>query len=515
MGQFRGFIQRRGCRPTGAALSADSLTGCDFVTAHVATLACREGSCALGSYQDRGRWRLAWADAISCNMTLIEKRTIAGRYRLERPLARGGMGSVWVARHLTLDVDVAVKFMAPELASSSEAQKRFEREAKASASLRIANAVHVYDYGIEEGTPYLAMELLEGEDLAARLGRQGRLDKAAMSSLVSQVSKALRRAHEIGLVHRDLKPGNLFLARQGAEEVVKILDFGIAKMTGLGVTGPATKTGTLLGSPLYMSPEQIRRSKEVDHRSDLWSLGVIVFECLTGRLPFQGEDLGELLLMICTEEIPLASRIVPELGPEVDRFFARALARDPADRFQSADELAAALAQAMSSVPAALSATEHAPPPAAREGTLSPHGTTLTEPPVQRSRIRRLPAVLAGALTLVLLTALLVRTVTHSDVPAPAPAGSPFATETVEAALPLPSAPLAETQPTTTAAVSSPGARVAVPPAGATVAVPPASATVAPSRPLGPGRFKPPSPPDSKPQPAKGGSRDKDPTRHI
>src|SRR5262249_38052746 len=145
-------------------------------------------------------------------------------------------------------------------------------------------------------------------------------------------------------VHRDLKPANLFLARHGREEMVKVLDFGIAKAVGPALTSSATKTGVLMGSPHYMSPEQVRRSKEVDSRSDLWSPGGTIFQCLTGRAPFAGEDLGDVFVAICSDDIPLPSQFVPELGPEVDRFIARALMRKAEQRFQSAEELAEAFA---------------------------------------------------------------------------------------------------------------------------------------------------------------------------
>ncbi|WP_437538971.1 protein kinase [Sorangium sp. So ce726] len=279
--------------------------------------------------------------------SLVEGSVVAGRYRLERMLARGGMGSIWVARHLQLDATVAVKLMAPEYASSSTARARFEREARAAAQLKIPNVVHVHDYGIEGDTPFLVMELLEGEDLETRLSRERRLSTAATLGILTQVCKALRRAHEMGIVHRDLKPANLFLSRQDEDEIVKILDFGIAKAQGTLLAGNETKTGTLVGSPYFMSPEQVRRSKTLDWRSDLWSVGVIAYRCLTGHLPFPGEEIGEVFVAICTEDAPLASSIVPELGPGVDGFFSRALARDPAHRFQGASELAEALGAAV------------------------------------------------------------------------------------------------------------------------------------------------------------------------
>ncbi|WP_437747515.1 serine/threonine-protein kinase [Sorangium sp. So ce1504] len=280
--------------------------------------------------------------------SLAEGSVVAGRYRLERMLARGGMGSIWVARHLQLDATVAVKLMAPEYAASSTARARFEREARAAAQLKLPNVVHVHDYGLEGDTPFLVMELLDGEDLETRLAREGRLSTAATLGIVTQVCKALRRAHEMGIVHRDLKPANLFLSRQDEDELVKVLDFGIAKAQGTLLAGNETKTGTLVGSPYYMSPEQVRRSKTLDWRSDLWSVGVIAYRCLTGRLPFPGEEIGEVFVAICTEDVPLASSVVPELGPAVDGFFSRALARDPAHRFQGASELAEAFGAAAS-----------------------------------------------------------------------------------------------------------------------------------------------------------------------
>ncbi len=301
-------------------------------------------------------------------ISLAEGSVIAGRYRLERMLARGGMGAIWVARHLQLDAGVAIKLMASEYAASSTARARFEREARAAAQLKIPNVVHVHDYGIEGDTPFLVMELLDGEDLETRLAREGRLSMAATLSIVTQVCKALRRAHEMGIIHRDLKPANLFLSRQDDDELVKVLDFGIAKAPGMLLAGKETKTGTLVGSPYYMSPEQVRRSKSLDWRSDLWSVGVIAYRCLTGRLPFPGEEIGEVFVAICTEDAPLASSLAPEVGPEVDRFFSRALMRDPEHRFQNASALAEALGAAVSSpgartgAPAPLAPVEGASP---------------------------------------------------------------------------------------------------------------------------------------------------------
>jgi eukaryotic-like serine/threonine-protein kinase len=314
---------------------------------------------------------------------------IASRYRIEKALAVGGMGSIWVARHVELDSLVAIKFMVPSHAESSTGRERFKREAKICAELRVPNVVQVYDYGIEDDTPYLVMELLEGEDLQARIRRERRLTPAVTLGIVHQVSKALERAHGLGLVHRDIKPANIFLARQGGEEVVKVLDFGIAKSTAPLLAGNATKTGTLLGSPYYMSPEQVRRSKQVDHRSDLWALGVIVYECLTGRRPIQGEELGEVLVEICTGEIPLASTVVPELGPGVDAFLSRALAREQDQRFQSARELT----EAFAAVVASLAAPRRGGAPGGGAGHGAAGGSGRASGELQRAGVSRRDAV--------------------------------------------------------------------------------------------------------------------------
>ncbi|MFO0761083.1 MAG: protein kinase [Byssovorax sp.] len=276
-------------------------------------------------------------------MKLAPGVTIAGRYRLERRLAVGGMGSLWVARHAQLDVEVAIKFIDPKQAGSAVARQRFEREAKAAATLRNAHVVHVQDYGVDGDLPYLVMELLHGEDLGRRLDREKRLSLQAAAKILHQTARGLRKAHEAGVVHRDLKPANIFLARTDEdEEVVKILDFGIAKETGAVLVGEGTKTGELMGSPHYMSPEQVRGSKDLDHRSDLWSLGVILFRAVTGRLPFASQVLGAVIAHILADPIPRASEVAPDLPSALDGFFLRAFSRDKTQRFQSAREMSEA-----------------------------------------------------------------------------------------------------------------------------------------------------------------------------
>ncbi|WP_437303536.1 serine/threonine-protein kinase [Sorangium sp. So ce388] len=277
-------------------------------------------------------------------MLAREGALIAGKLRLERPLASGGMGAVWVARHLLLDTDVAVKFINTEGDAPGSLRARFLQEAKASLRIKSPHVVQVLDYGVEDGTPFMVMELLEGEDLRAHLERAGRLSPEATYQLLAPLGRALRRAHSIGLVHRDLKPSNIFLARCGDEVIVKVLDFGIAKQVQEQPPSAVTTSSVIIGSPRYMSPEQVRAAKQLDHRSDLWSMGVIVYEALTGRTPFEDETLGGLIIAICAEPWPLPSALVPALDAGVDRFMARALERDPAARFQSADEMVDAFA---------------------------------------------------------------------------------------------------------------------------------------------------------------------------
>ncbi|WP_437678780.1 protein kinase domain-containing protein [Sorangium sp. So ce131] len=268
---------------------------------------------------------------------------VAGRYILKRRIGEGGMGQVWEAEDSSLKRCVALKLMSAAQVDWTPARIRFEREATAIARLRDPHVVSIYDYGIDRGRPYIAMELLDGEDLQARLSRVKRLPLSAVASVVTQVARGLAAAHAAGIVHRDLKPANVLFARTEAAETVKILDFGVAAMLTGCDSVDLTCPGDLVGTPAYMSPEQVRDST-VDHRSDLWSLGIMAYHALTGELPFTGKGVGSLVISICTDPFPPPSGLLPELSREVDRFFVRALAKDPTQRFQSARELAAAFA---------------------------------------------------------------------------------------------------------------------------------------------------------------------------
>jgi serine/threonine-protein kinase len=255
------------------------------------------------------------------------------------------MGSVWEGVHASLGNRVACKFIEPEHLGSADAVSRFENEARAAASLRSKHVVDVYDHGVmPDGRPYIVMEFLEGEPLDARISRLGSLNLQETSTIILQVSRALSQAHKTGIVHRDLKPENIFLVWDDEDQtdIVKVVDFGIAKFTDSEASGisSATKTGSILGTPYYMSPEQARGLKNLDARSDNWSLGVIAYEALTGTRPFTGEAVGDILVKICTDDPVPASSINPNLNEDLDEWMKKALGRDPGSRFQDVREMA-------------------------------------------------------------------------------------------------------------------------------------------------------------------------------
>lgn len=282
--------------------------------------------------------------------TLTVGMKVTPSVHLVRPLGAGGMGAVWLADHLGLKTRVVVKFMLDGLDASTNARARFSREAAAAAQVKSPHVVQMLDHGLtDDGVPFIVMEYLEGRDLAAVLAERGALEPAEVVTIVAQVAKALSRVHAAGLLHRDIKPDNIFVCDGEDELFVKLLDFGIAKSHGEAKDGPLdgdTKTGQVVGTPFYMSPEQVTAQKEVDARSDLWSLAVVAFEALTGQRPFDGPSFGALAVKIATGECPKPSSVHPALPPSVDEWFARACAKNPADRFASAKELAEALREA-------------------------------------------------------------------------------------------------------------------------------------------------------------------------
>jgi len=272
----------------------------------------------------------------------MQGKILANRFRLDQQLGKGGMGSVWIAEHLTLRSNVAVKLMDPSIATSQEGADRFRREAQAAASLRSAHVVQVLDYGVDEGMAFLVMELLHGENLGRCLEREQRLTPERTLQIMTQVARAVGRAHAANIIHRDLKPDNVFLVQEDGQELVKVLDFGIAKTREPSFGGLETRTGMTIGTPYYMRPEQAEGKKEVDHRTDLWAMAVITSECLTGVRPFTGETWGELLLNICARPMPVPSSQGP-VPPGFDAWFAKATNRDIEQRFTSAQEQSAAL----------------------------------------------------------------------------------------------------------------------------------------------------------------------------
>jgi serine/threonine-protein kinase len=267
---------------------------------------------------------------------------------LRTPLSAGGMGEVWLADHHGLKTSVVVKFMLGGLDSSDSARTRFSREAAAAAQVKSPHVVQMLDHGVTDaGVPFIVMEHLEGHDLGDEIKRGGAIDPAKVVVIVSQIAKALTKVHAAGLLHRDIKPDNIFLC-EGEEDVfAKLLDFGIAKNNALPPEGGSldseTKTGQIVGTPFYMSPEQVTASKTLDHRSDLWALGVVAYEALTGTKPYDGPSFGALAVRIATGGPPKPTEANPALPPTVDEWFAKACAREARDRFGSAKEMADAL----------------------------------------------------------------------------------------------------------------------------------------------------------------------------
>jgi serine/threonine protein kinase len=269
------------------------------------------------------------------------------KYRVDGVLGAGGMGIVVSAMHLALDEPVALKFMThADGRGDATSRARFLREAKAARKLTSAHVARVFDVGqLPSGEPYIVMELLKGDDLARHLRVHGRLSAADTVKYVLQVCDAIREAHALGIIHRDLKPQNLFLTeRPGSNPIIKVLDFGIAKsLETTAPDGALTASQGVVGSPVYMSPEQLRASKHVDERTDIWSLGVIMFELLSGKVPFVGDSVVELGMRIMTVPAPSLIELRAELPAGLADIVQRCLEKEPEKRFQTIDTLAGAL----------------------------------------------------------------------------------------------------------------------------------------------------------------------------
>ena len=268
---------------------------------------------------------------------------LAGKYRVDKILGVGGMGMVVRAVNLDLDQRVALKFMLPQALESAEASARFVREARAAGRLTGEHICRVSDIGrFDTGAPYIVMEYLEGYDLMTLLKRRGPLPIAEAIDYILQACEGMAEAHAIGIVHRDLKPDNLFLAnRADGTKIVKVLDFGISKAA---VTGLATKTGDVLGSPAYMAPEQMQSTKDVDARADIWSLGVVLHQLISGKLAFHGDTLPQLCMAVLNDEPKNLTELRADVPPALAEIVLRCLEKDRDKRFADVGELADALA---------------------------------------------------------------------------------------------------------------------------------------------------------------------------
>jgi serine/threonine-protein kinase len=380
---------------------------------------------------------------------------LGGKYRVDRVLGAGGMGMVVSATHLHLEERVAIKFLLPEALQVPEAVARFGREARAAVKIRGEHVARVIDVGsFENGAPYMVMEHLDGRDLAAVLVERGPLAPSDAVDAVLQACEALAEAHALGIVHRDLKPANLFLTRRpDGTPSVKVLDFGISKVTNASASDNSmTKTSAVMGSPLYMSPEQMTASRNVDARTDIWAIGVVLYELLTARAPFLADSLPEICGLILTAAPPAIRDRSPGTPDGLQSAVLRCLEKDRARRFQSVAELAQALApfgsratsrslERISRILGGDSATYDAPassayPAAINAGTQSNWGQT--RPP----RSNTLPLMAAAAATVVLLGGLAGLLVWREKSPAvvePVAALAPSAvTPTLSAAQPAP-----------------------------------------------------------------------------
>ncbi|HWP04087.1 MAG TPA: protein kinase [Polyangiaceae bacterium] len=450
-----------------------------------------------------------------------EGEILAGKYRVDKVLGVGGMGVVVAAYHIDLDERVAIKFLLPEVLDHGEAVARFAREARAAVKIKSEHVAKVTDVGkLENGAPYMVMEFLEGSDLSQWLTQRGALPVEQAAEFMLQACEAIAEAHALGIVHRDLKPGNLFVIRRPDGLLsVKVLDFGISKTAsgpGSASAGAMTKTSALMGSPLYMSPEQMQSSRDVDARTDIWALGVILYELLVGTQPFVADTMPELVLRVVTGPPAAGLRNRrPDVPEGLERMILRCLEKDRSRRFESVGEFAAALlpyaprrskasVERISGVlrSAGLSATALAPPPSSDDEAKAAGHTAAswgrTASPKGRSRWI---AVAAAVGIVVVAAGLGWRTLRGDAKPGSA------------ASAPVDDRPPAPSMPATTA---TPEVQVApapvVTPAAPTVATPAVEPTSIPepaaARPAAGGRVRPGRPaalkaaPTTRPAPA-------------
>jgi serine/threonine-protein kinase len=414
----------------------------------------------------------------------MQPGTTIGSYQILRKLGEGGMGAVYEATHALLGRRAAVKVLLPMYSQNADIVNRFFNEARAATAVADPGIVQIFDFGHHEGAAYIVMEFLEGESLEARLRRVGRLAVVDAGRICRQVAMALAAAHRRGIVHRDLKPDNVFLVPDlevvGGERA-KVLDFGIAKLVGDDQARSATRTGSVIGTPEYMSPEQCRGANtvQIDHRADVYALGCILFTLVTGTTPFRGEGAGDLIIAHVTTPPPAPSTLVPDLPPDVDAVVLRCLAKKPADRFQSMLEVAQALGQGAVAGPVSTEvraptgafAMHPTPPPSSAFGT-APGAATITGAaaeivparPTKRGRL-----VFAGALAAIAIAGVSIAIATSGgsdDTDAPTqhvqPAASPRVSS--EPARPQPPEPVAPIVPIVAGSNAAPPTTVEPPP---------------------------------------------------
>jgi serine/threonine-protein kinase len=431
-------------------------------------------------------------------MSLSTGEIIEGKYRIVRLIGEGGMGAVYEGENTRIHRRVAIKVLHQGVAENQEAVQRFEREAQAAGRIGNDHILEVIDMGtLSNGDHFMVMEFLDGEPLSDRIRRIGRLRPEDVSPLMIQALEGLRAAHEAGIVHRDLKPDNVFVLREkaGQKDFVKLIDFGISKFSSLtgGSEMKMTRTGTVMGTPYYMSPEQASGSRDADHRSDLYAVGVILYEAVTGRVPFDAATFNQLLFQIVLSDPAPPQQVVPDLDPAFASLIAKAMARDPDHRFQTAIELSQALSAWLSTgasvsvhpsplvnplVPRAMQASQPLLDPTVRGGTTPDvwaQSQSAVLPTVPKSNT---PAIVLGLLGLLTLGGLgagavyllgsgssaesasaasaALASASAAPVAVPVPAGTPSA-ETPEVAVePVPS-PTPSTEPAATpSAVSAP-----------------------------------------------------------
>jgi len=320
-------------------------------------------------------------------------QVVGGKWRVGALIGRGGMGAVYEGTNTAIGKKVALKFIDAEFAGNVDITNRFQREAEAASLVESAHIVHIFDSGTTDaGVPYIVMELLRGEDLRGRINRLGRLPKEEVVHIAAQTLRGLHRAHEAGIVHRDLKPDNIFLVDRDDDPLfAKIVDFGISKVTRrpgdpAAPPGTLTRQGVVLGTPYYMSPEQAQAFADLDLRTDLWSLGAIVFECLGGKPPFAGDAYEQIIIAICTTDAPDIRNVDPSVPPALAHFVARALSRDRAARFQTAKEMLDAL-QATGVAPVRTISSGHGAPMSRVPSTGSADAASAHSAPSGRTRV--------------------------------------------------------------------------------------------------------------------------------